>query len=162
MKHEDNYDVAVGGSRQRILNSHSYTPNEIFCFDRDQSIASYHPALLMRKNFPMKSRINQIIRDAFESGLFVKWNLDSQRKKERVISYEQPPQLSLEQCSFALVIVLCIGLILSIVAFFAELIVKWQVQKRPHFPWSYLEYIFCGHRHCFTNLPEKLQRNRRI
>lgn len=158
MKHDDNTDLAVGGSRQHISNSPSYSPSKLFCFDYDEHIASYQPTLLMRPDFDLGPEIDSIIRKAFESGLFVKWDRESQRKKERVVPYQPPPELTLEQYSFGLVTIYCTGMICSVFGFLLEIIVRRQTRKKPHPPWTYLEHLVNGHRNYFKDLPKKLQK----
>lgn len=80
-------------------------PSKIVCFNRSERIAGYQRRLLMRMDFPLTTRINQIIQNAFESELLAKGDRDNQRKKEFV----SKPALKLEQYSVALVIVLGIG-----------------------------------------------------
>lgn len=83
MKHDDNANLAVGGSRKHILNSRSYLPSKLFCFGRDESITGYQPAILMGKKFQRRQKIDEIIQRAFEGGLFFKWEKDTQRKRKR-------------------------------------------------------------------------------
>lgn len=147
----------MGGSRQHILNSPSYSPSKVFCFDRDEGIAGYQPVLLMRKDFPLRKRIDEIIRNAFESGLFEKWDQDSSIKA-RQDPFEAGTALTLEQYAVFLVIVYIIGCILSTLSLIAEFIVERNVgQDRRFRIWIYLQYLFDGKRHYWNDLPDKLQ-----
>lgn len=155
MKYDDNSDLAVGGSRQRILNSPAYSRRKTFCFDPSESITTYQPALLIRNDFPLKSKVNDIIQNAFEGGLFLKWNRASQRKKERIIPFEVKPAITLEQYSIALVLVIGGGFFVASLTFFAEMIIQWQSSSNRF--WTAFECIVDGKRHLLRNLPEKIK-----
>lgn len=72
-----NYNIAVGGSRQNILNSPLYSQSKIYCFNGLENIATYPIALYMRKSFHLKDKVNDIIQEVSEAGLFEKWKEDS-------------------------------------------------------------------------------------
>lgn len=160
LKRDDNDCLAVGGSRQRILNSRSYSPSKMFCFDQDKSIASYQSALIIRTDFALRQKIDDIIRNAFEGGLFVKWNRDSQRKKKRIDPFEPEYALTLEQYAVFLVVIYSIGCILAIFSFLFEVIIQQKMKQsnRTHI-WIYFEQFFDGNRHYLTNLSQKLIKN---
>lgn len=159
LKQHEHLHLVVGGSRQHISNSHSYTATQIFCFDRSESIAGYQPVLVMRKDFPLKNRINQIIGNAFESVLFVKWNRENQRKKQRINPFEPKYALTLVQFAVFLVFIFCIGCILSILSFILEIITQRKMRMMNyHRIWIYFERFLDGKRHYFINLPEQLRR----
>lgn len=163
MKRDENYDLAVGGSRQQILNGRSYSASSIFCFDQNEHIASYQPAMMVRKGFPLESKINEIIQDAFESGLFIKWHRNSERKLERAIPNEPPTELTLKDLRFAFVWILLGGYILSTLAFISELIISRQMkQPSRSWIWAYLEQFFDGERHYFKNLLDKSIKKRQM
>lgn len=159
LKHDDNDDLAVGGSRQHILNSLSYSPSKLYCFSLNEHIVSYQPALLMRTDFILRTRIDRMIQNAFECGLFLKWDRDSQRKKERIIPFEPSYIATLQQYSFALILILGSGLTISSLIFFTELFIQRQVERNPHSAWSCSRRVIDGHRDFFIYLPEKLQVN---
>lgn len=153
LKNDDNKDLAVGGSRQHILNSRSYSPSKIFCFNRDENIASYQPTLLMPKDFALRQRIDKIIQYALEGGLPVKWDRDSQRKKEQLILYIPHPILKLEEMAVLFVFFLIGGWILSISIFFNERFIWRKMQQtNPSCVWKFLEEMADGERHYFKNL----------
>lgn len=153
LKHDDNEDLAVGGSRQRILNSPSYLSTEIFCFDVDESIVSYQPRLLFRKHFQLKSRFDEIIQHAFESGLFIKWDRDSRKKPERIVEYVPPMALSLENCQGFLVLFFLNGILLSVLTFFAELLIAFKRKRETQSKlWKQLEMFFDGKRYYLKDL----------
>lgn len=159
LRHDDNSDLAVGGSRQHILNSPFYSSSKIFCFNEQEHIVSYQPTLFMRSNFVLKSQIDTIIRNAFESGLLEKWERDIQRKKKRLIPFQVPLQVKLQHYYVGLVTIFGSGIVFSSITFLTEIFVAYQSKKTRSSPWTYLEMFFNGHRNFFTHLPEKLQRN---
>lgn len=157
MKRDENDDLAVGGSRQNILNSRSYSPSKIFCFDRDKSIASYHPALMMRNEFHLRPRINEIIQNAFDSGLFDKWNRDNQKKKERLIPFEEPDALNIYHLIPAFINFIFCGSFISILTFFCECFIHRKMQEQNlSRNCMYVEQFLDSDRHYLKNLPEKI------
>lgn len=153
LKHDDNDDLAIGGSRQRILNSRVYSSEEIFCFDSAEHIASYQPRLLISNDFPYKSRVDEIIQNAFETGLFAKWNRENQMPPEHIVEYEPPMEITLEQALPLFALLLGISLVLSISTFLAELFIFWKRKQNPASQkWKVLESFFDGKRHHFNNL----------
>lgn len=159
LTHDDNSDLAVGGSRDYILNSPSYSPLKIFCFDSDESIASYPMVLSMRKDFALKSKVDEIIRNSFEGGLFVKWERDTRRKTEPLRPYEPQLELTLKECAF-ICFMGSVGFIVSILTFICEIIIYRKLKQNGRSPvWKYLRQFFDGNRHYLRNLPEKLKLN---
>ena len=156
LKYDDNQEFAIGGSRQRILNSRSYSPEQIYCFKEDENIASYQPALLTRKGFALTEEIDKIIRNAFEGGLFVKWDRDNQRRKERKISFTPKLTLTLQEMAVLFVFILMCGWILSISIFLNERFIHEKMQQtNPSRIWTFLEQMVDGRRHYFKNLVYK-------
>lgn len=150
--------LAVGGSRQNILNSPSYSPSNVFCFNKLENIASYPIALYMQKDFYLKKQVDNIIRKIFDAGLVEKWLQDSCIEKYES-RYYPPDQLSVAYIGAALVFFLGVGSLFSISTFIAEKLVSWKMkQPARHKIWIYLEQFFDGKRHYFKNLPERLQR----
>lgn len=156
MKHDDNYDMAIGGSRQHILNSRSYSSREHFCFNPDQNIVSYQPRLLMRMNAPLRSRIDRIIRNSLESGLFEKWKRDSERRKEpKQIEQEETHVLTCEHFLFLYGTVYATGVVMASLSLYSEIIIKRNMMKSPRLRiWMYLEHFFDGNRNYLRNLVE--------
>lgn len=156
LKHDDNDDLAIGGSRQRILNSRVYSSQEIFCFDSAENIASYQPRIFISNNFPWKSRIDQIIQNAFESGLFVKWNRKSQKPPEIIEEFEPPMEITLEQATPLFVLFYSTALGLSVLSFFAECYIFRKRKQNPTSQkWKVLESFFDGKRHHLKDLSKR-------
>lgn len=153
LKHDDNYDLAIGGSRQRILNSRFYSPSEIFCFD--ERIAGYQSTLLMKNDFALTSEVNRVIRHAFEGGLFDKWHRDIQIKKREEKVYPTNG-LSMRDYAVAFVFLIGAGNILALLSFCTELLSfrKMKQQSKSKL-WKLLATFFDGKRYYLKNLPNE-------
>lgn len=152
LKRDENNNLAVGGSRQHILNCHEYTPSKIYCFKYKENISNYQPSLLIRKNSRSKADINRIIRRLFEAGILDKWKRDCQREKNEIFPII-PLEMQLEHLYLGLIFVLGIGSCLSIITFIAELITSAKInQEHSHRFWSYLEQFLSAQRYYFNNL----------
>lgn len=151
--------MAVGGSRQHIFNSRSFSPSKIFCFNENEHIAGYQPVLWMRKHFPLKKNIDKYIRNAFESGLFVKWDRDSQRKKERIVPFQMDDPITMTLFRKH-IFTFGPGWTLAVMALIGELFVEHMKRiTGQHKIWTFFERALDGRRNYFTNLPEKLMRH---
>lgn len=159
LKFNENHNLAIAAPRQHILNSHFYSPLDMFCLNRNEKITSYQPVLMTPKDSQLKSRIDEIARNAFEAGLLVKWKRESQRKKEREHShFESEPGLRLSNVG-AIFFVCGGGYIVAITAFVCETVIHIKVKQERQFRiWRYLEYLVDGHRHYFRSLPERLMK----
>lgn len=153
--------MAVGGSRQHILNSHFYSPWTMFCFGSDQSVVSFQPRLMIRMDFPRKSRIDRIIQNAFECGLFEKWNRDSQRKKQHIVRYDEETPLTSKNYSF-MVLIFGSGLIMGTLALFSEIIISRNMMKSRRWRmWEYFEQFLDGKRNHLQDLTDTLIKSRK-
>lgn len=166
LKNDDR--LAVAGSRQHISNSASYSEDEIYCFERRENILSYQHSLIMRKGFELTSRFNELIRNAFEGGLFVQWERVNQRKRKLIIEPEPSLPLTLEHLGVPFAFILFVGMSLGTFAFIAELMIFRKMEKPDrHWIWPYLEQFFDGERHymkdlAYSELDAKTKRNSRI
>lgn len=160
LEQDENYNLAIGSSRQHILNSPSYTDETIFCFKRSENILSYQLSLIMREGFRLNFRFNQLISNAFESGMIVQWERVSQRKRKRIIPNEPSLPLSIDQLGVAFAVILFWGSVLSFLSFISELIIHRKMkEERPHWIWSYFEQFFDGNRHYLKDLVHKKKTN---
>lgn len=150
-------DLAVGGSRQNILNSPSYSPSKIYCFDRLENIRSYSIALYMQKRFYLKEKVNDIITELFKGGLLEKWDKQSQMRRKYEVAYTIPLRLPVTHIMVPIVFVLGVGSFMSISTFIVEIYVFWKIEHSKHKIWIYLEQFFDGQRHYLKNVPERLQ-----
>lgn len=145
--HYDNVDLAVGGSRKHLMNARSYFPSKIFCFDKSESIGSYLVSVFIQRNSQLKTAIDDIIEKLSEGGVFVKWNSDNQRRQRDELSNILSAQMTFEHVSFAFVMIMAIGSIVSTATFICELVVHQQFQRRTRSKiWMYLNQFFCEHR----------------
>lgn len=161
LKLKENINLAVGGSRQHILNSKTYSPSEIFCFEPTERVENYGISFLMRDDFYLLTDVNRIIQNLIENGLIVKWQKDSQRRSNQDIPYVQPSELQLKHINSAN-FVLALGFLLALSVICFECLISWRMKVEcPSRRWIYCEILIDGKRHLFKNLPERLQRSRR-
>lgn len=78
LKRDENYDLAISGRYQQIINSPAYTVAQIFCFDKSEKLFSYPISMLVSKS--QQSTFDGITYGLFEFGLIQKWKMDSQKK----------------------------------------------------------------------------------
>lgn len=147
--------VAIGGSRQHILNIERFSPSKIHCFDSKERVISYYISFLMRSDFHLISKINRIIRKLSDGGLIVYWDRISKRKRERELPYVIPIKLKLEHFYFGMFFTISCGSFLATLIFVLEIFVsKKMKQKRKPKIWTYLAWFIDGERHCLIDLPE--------
>lgn len=142
--------IAVAGSRKNIENNQLYSPSKIYCFDKSESINSYQVSLFVTNGLDILKKIDEIIRHLFEAGLFVKWNRDSQRRREYEVQYVPPIEMTFEHISFNFYLVMTWGSLLSTLVFIFELIVHRMVLQRKQSKfWIYLDHHLTGIRYYF-------------
>lgn len=94
----------------------------------------------MRNEFSLKSCVEEFIQSAFESGLFIKWDRESQRKKKLIDPYEPEPVILLYDLLGIYISLLAVGYSISILTFFCEILIhKKMMQPRRRKIWRYLE-----------------------
>ncbi|XP_058458991.1 uncharacterized protein LOC131435082 [Malaya genurostris] len=71
--------LAVAISRAHSQNSKSIGEAEIFCFDRTNNIQTYSVGMMVKKDFHLLPKINDLIRRISESGLLGKWQVESNK-----------------------------------------------------------------------------------
>ncbi|XP_058837724.1 uncharacterized protein LOC131693691 [Topomyia yanbarensis] len=71
--------LAVAISRAHSHNSKSIGEAEIFCFDRTNNIQTYSVGMMVKKDFHLLPKINDLIRRISESGLLGKWQVESDK-----------------------------------------------------------------------------------
>ncbi|KXJ82457.1 hypothetical protein RP20_CCG013678 [Aedes albopictus] len=71
--------VAVAISRAHSHNSKSIGEAEIFCFARTDNIQTYSVGMMVKKDFHLLPKINDLIRRISESGLLGKWQVESDK-----------------------------------------------------------------------------------
>lgn len=154
-------DIAIGASRQHILNCPTYLSSTIFCFDESENIANYKVSLLVSQQFNRTYDINHVIRRIFEADMLSKWYEDSRRREIFEPTEHIPIELTFEQFAPGIVFGLLIGLTLSFLAFVCEHIIRLKLsENNGNGIWIYLEHFFDGKRHYLQNLPERIQASR--
>ncbi|XP_062546120.1 uncharacterized protein LOC134212358 [Armigeres subalbatus] len=71
--------IAVAVSRAHSHNSKSIGEVEIFCFPRTDNIQTYSVGMMVKKDFHLLPKINELIRRISESGLLGKWQVESDK-----------------------------------------------------------------------------------
>ncbi|XP_065073023.1 uncharacterized protein Ir87a [Ochlerotatus camptorhynchus] len=71
--------VAVAVSRAHSHNSKSIGEAEIFCFPRTDNVQTYSVGMMVKKDFHLLPKINDLIRQISESGLLGKWQVESDK-----------------------------------------------------------------------------------
>ncbi|XP_062546287.1 uncharacterized protein LOC134212439 [Armigeres subalbatus] len=71
--------VAVAVSRAHSQNSKTIGEAEMFCFPRTANIQTYPVEMMVKKDFHILPKINDLIRRISESGLLGKWQVESNK-----------------------------------------------------------------------------------
>lgn len=158
LKHDDNYDMAVGVSRIHAMSTSFYANHEIFCFDQSENIANYTISLAIHNHYELTAIINKIIRRALEGGLFVKWQRENRNNILQEAGAErQPGPLGMDETLIVLYFVGVPGLFLATATFLLERLIASQKSRAKttgtRIFWKRLENLVDGRRHLF-----KLQR----
>ncbi|XP_059611138.1 uncharacterized protein LOC132258050 [Phlebotomus argentipes] len=149
VRHDSELGVAV--SRQHARNSPLIDESDMFCFHRAENIYSYSVSMLVKRDFHLLPKINDIIRTILESGLLYKWQKDSEVSKVQSTPTEggegSATQIVLGishvQGAF---IVLGLGLVVSAVAFSTEWLIFLAIQRDLRgatFLKSHIEKMLC-------------------
>lgn len=70
--------TTVAVSRHHAMNSPVISPLEMFCFTKSNNIYTYSVTMLVKKQYHLLLKIENIIRGITESGLLSKWQRDSE------------------------------------------------------------------------------------
>lgn len=141
LKEYENHNAAVGDSFSHISTSSHYSPEEIYCFDERESLITYQVSIFLEKSSEIVRKINGIIRNSFESGLFSKWKRDTLKFKQSI--EETPPiQMTLENLLMPVIFILGIGIPISVAVFLLEHLVSRKMkQKIKSGIWFFLDNI---------------------
>lgn len=122
------YAVAV--SRNWVEKSAQFASNKIFCFNRANNIQNYSVSINIRKGFPYIAEVNEIIRNALEAGLIVKWEHDGQSLKslDDLNDFTSNPNSQLND-----IMLLAVGLSIIALAIAAEAIMNNRVDSLNHY-----------------------------
>ena len=119
------YAVAV--SRKWVQRSELFASNEIYCFNRAENIQNYSISLNIRKGFPYIGEVNEIIRNALEAGLILKWEHDGHLPKSHD-DFISNPNFQLND-----IILLAVGLFVVAFVIVAEIIAHNQMESLNHY-----------------------------
>lgn len=144
-----NLTLAVAVSREHSENSPLMSKMNMFCFTRSNNIYNYLISVLARRDHHLLTRINRNIRAVLEAGLLSKWQLDSQRESDlknfKATGDEEDNAtivLKWQHVQGAFYVAF-IGLFVSIIVFFLEVIV-FKLSKSVNFDkMKRLEQYFC-------------------
>lgn len=161
--HLNEYDtIAIGASRHHMLSANTYNPNQIFCFNDHESIASYRVSMIIDREFNRRHNVNQLIQRIAESGLFSKWYSEHKRNWFDPSVDLGTLNVRIEQIVGPVVFDLSAGWILGLLCFIAENIIHRKLRdNNASRIWTKLGHFFDGERHYLTNLPERLQASRK-
>lgn len=148
LKRPENYRMAVGDSRLHLLSSPSYSPSELYCFDESESIFTYQVSLLLKNGSELEAKINRIIRNLFESGIFIKWSKEYQRNQQIDESDDTPRILTITHLLMPLIFVMGTLIPLSLIVFSLELVTFGKMSRGEKSRiWFYLEQMCNPDRH---------------
>lgn len=145
----NDYRLAVASSRQHAENNKVIGDSEIFCFPRTSNIHSYAVKMLVRKDYHLLPKFNDLIARVLESGLFGKWYGEAKARKVSVKSLQkaasqstaQPLQLKHLAGAYGL---LLFGLASSTLSFLFEWFIYYLSRVRK-FRWAiFIDNIFCS------------------
>lgn len=148
---DQNDDLAVATLRHHAINIPDIPREKLYCFDKTENIISLTISMWVRKDFPLLTRLNKIIRYSFEAGLIQKWESET-----RIVNKFQKNEvhtviLTMEHTASAMM-VLGIGTVLGLLSIYAEPIVhrKAREQNSSWF-WLFADHFFDGDRCYFLN-----------
>lgn len=152
---QDDHQLAVATSRLHVKTLPMH--DNIYCFDRFENIYDYSSVIMIRNNFPLKSRFVNVLDMIIAAGFIAKWEKDFllHSNHTRVLVFEDR---SISMADLG-VIVLYISLLmfLSLVAFFAEFVIYYQNRSGENAErnsyinsfWDFLDKAICGRRYFF-------------
>lgn len=147
--------LAVAVSLKHATNNPLTPYWKIHCFPDTQHFNSYPVSILMNKQSPMWSTVNQLTQHALAGGLFVKWN--------REVKFHAPHQIQRNNRNAVLTLEhIFIGwamywlfMAFAVGAFIAEHIIHWQMKRtRGGYFWKLAEMFIDGHRYFLKPKPK--------
>lgn len=140
--------VAVAVSRKQVLNCLAISNEEIYCFEKIQNIRSIAISMVARHRYALLTKMNRLIQNAIESGLFLKWERDSILSNQKDESDNIRYNRVIWGHFGGTMIIITAGLTISAMVFAFELFVKRmrRVHRRSKF-WKVAERLIDGHRY---------------
>lgn len=107
-----------------------YFTEHFYCLNEHEIIGNYPKSIFVKKTFPLKAKMNEIIRRAFESGIIEHWNKMLTKRINNVDSkdMERIGVLKFDHILGTLMLFL-IGCICALLTFCVEIIVYDMIQK---------------------------------
>lgn len=140
--------------RQRAANSPALNPFKVHCFDKSQDIDGYFISMFIREDHPLRQQISAITERAFESGLFVKWAMDTtlELRSKCVPDHHVASALQVTHIAGGLSIhVLCMVLC-TIIFFFERTAFQKLQQNQRNRLWKTIEIFVDGNRHYWQTI----------
>lgn len=119
--------AAVAVSRAHAKNTPlPISDDDMFCFSKSDNIYTYSVVMLMRKNYHLMFKIDDLIRRITESGLLTKWQKESEKIRRLTHNDKGDSSiiLKIEHVEGAFLLTL-IGLACAAIAFLLEWITYW-------------------------------------
>lgn len=142
-----NTEKAVATSRQHAENNRVISNEDIFCFPGTENIHSYGVKLMVRRDFHLLPKFDDLIQRVSESGLFGKWYSEaksfkiSARANQEDVSADLAKPLQLKHLAGAYGLLFC-GCTLSILSFITEWIIYYFSRYR-NYRWARWIDEFC-------------------
>lgn len=106
--------------------------------------------MVVRKDFYLLPKLNDILQQAIESGLVQKWKMDSQMYEVKSSESHEQVVLAIEHC-LAAVILLCIGLLFAGLSLVAEIFTNFSIRSNFN---KWMRPFWCTIERCFF-IPER-------
>lgn len=141
--------LAVATSSERVQNDCSLS-KFVHCFDEPNHIQNHPFKIFMRKDFPLRSELNQFIERVTEAGLIEKW------AKIRSFPMEKPPKFAYSEITkevYFIFTCLAGGLVsLAVITLIVERIVYKKVRtSAASRVWRYIEITIDPYRYFLLN-----------
>lgn len=148
--YDRNDDLAVATLRQHAINTPVIPSEKLYCFDKTENIISLTISMWVRKDFPLLTQINKIIRHSFEAGLIQKWESETKMYVNKFEKNEAHTVILTTEHTASAMMVLGIGFSLALLSIYAEPIAhrKAREQNCSQF-WIFADRFFDGDRHYF-------------
>lgn len=124
--------LAVAVDREHAKNTPvQITDTEMYCFSKSENIFTYSVVMMMVKDFHLRAKINNLIRQISESGLLPKWQKESEiiRMLEIDGSADGTIKLKVEHVAGAFILIF-VGWALASLMYGFEWFVYWLSRKK--------------------------------
>lgn len=151
LKYGRNDDLAIATLRQHAISSPIIPAEKLYCFDQTENICNLIITMWVRKEFPLLTQANRIIRYSFEAGLIQKWARETKMSNKLLKEEARLVILSLEHVASAMM-VLGIGYTLSFLSIYSEPIAHRRARAvNCSWFWTFADQFFDGDRYHFLD-----------